>query len=662
MAPEKIKIPELQSKCAHDIHGICPLNKGDMLKLIRDDIPFGIVLFDAADAVWLVNRAMQRILGEPCSRLLGRAMSVDSGEFPLTCFLDKYLEAKKAMTPVNFHNVSLVNDGGEKVYLTGGLSPLRRDNAFHGMILTAEQINDAVLPERNIKSTAKMHPQTPLALMRAALETVGVPEFTDYGEFRGFHSIDNDIAERKTARHELQKARDELGIKVKEWTSDLLESTRNLQSVLRGLSDGILTVDADLKIINANEALQCVCARADQMRPGVHMDDLFEDGEYPPCLKLARDVRRTREPIRGYHAKCRFGQKGNQVVMVNASPLYDLENHFAGAMIVVRDATQRDAPGKRPDERCIYRNIVGRNPNMLKIYQILGKLTDMKTTVLITGESGTGKELIVEALHYGSSTITGPLIKVNCSALAESLLESELFGHVRGAFTGAVNDKIGRFQAAEGGTIFLDEIGDMSLNIQLKLLRVLERKEYERVGDSTTYKADIRVVAATNNDLLEKVRQGVFREDLYYRLRVMVINILPLRERVDDIPLLCEHFMNQFRESYSKDIREIAPDVMDILTGYLWPGNVRELKHTVEHAFIVCEEDVIGVSHLPTELRRFARLDERAGLEAEPRHAERLRLLSALERSHWNKTKAARLLGVSRNTLYRKMEALVIRP
>jgi transcriptional regulator with PAS, ATPase and Fis domain len=315
---------------------------------------------------------------------------------------------------------------------------------------------------------------------------------------------------------------------------------------------------------------------------------------------------------------------------------------------------------------------------MRSVYAVLDQLSEVESTVLVTGESGTGKELVAEALHYGGPRAKGPLIKVNCSALSESLLESELFGHVRGAFTGAIRDKVGRFEAAEGGSIFLDEIGDISPRIQLNLLRVLERKEYERVGDSRTRRANVRVIAATNVDMMDKIRQGLFREDLYYRLKVMVIHLPPLRERTEDIPLLCEHFLAHFRASFAKNIARLNEEVLRIFMTYPWPGNVRELRSALEHASILCPGGDILPGHLPPELFRdqaqaaASGLSVRAGQYGWPGQSQavsapaqrgltREAILEALEHAAYNRAKAARLLGVDRRTLYRNMDKYAIR-
>jgi len=290
---------------------------------------------------------------------------------------------------------------------------------------------------------------------------------------------------------------------------------------------------------------------------------------------------------------------------------------------------------------------------MQQIYELLEDLAHSDTTVLITGESGTGKELVANALHYSGNRAANPLVKVNCSALSDSILESELFGHVKGAFTGAIQDKTGRFEMADKGSILLDEIGEISPAIQLKLLRVIQEKEFERVGESKSIKMDIRIIATTNRNLKESVRQNHFRQDLYYRLKVVEVPLPPLRERIGDIPLLVDHFCKQFNRRFNKNIEGVSDDVLRMFSEYNWSGNIRELEHAIEHAFVLCHGRFIAVDHLPPEIREFNRdqtiiseIESSINLQA---------ILQALEKTGGNKSKAARLLGISRRTIYRKL-------
>lgn len=301
-------------------------------------------------------------------------------------------------------------------------------------------------------------------------------------------------------------------------------------------------------------------------------------------------------------------------------------------------------------------NIVGRSPQMLKIYKTIARVADSKSTVLITGESGTGKELIARAIHYNSSRAGKPFIAIDCSSLAENLLESELFGHVRGAFTGAIANKRGLFEEANSGTCFLDEIGDISLTMQAKLLRVLQEHEIKRVGGTETIKIDVRIIAATNKNLEELVAGKKFREDLFYRLNVVTIHLPPLRERAEDIPLLAEHFLSKFAMENNKPIPHISKDALDLLVRYNWPGNVRELENVIERAVTLSQRPLI----LPEDFPRRLRLEKPSPLPSgilpskiPLSELEKLYIKKVLEETGGNKKKAAEILGIDRRTLYR---------
>jgi len=441
---------------------------------------------------------------------------------------------------------------------------------------------------------------------------------------------------------------------------------RNLEAIFQSIPDAILTVDTNLEIIETNKSLEDICGLGSRISVGTRLDGIPETVSCG-CLDILRSTLATRRPVKERRMECAAGN--GQVLVANSAPLVDSDGNFTGAVLVMRDITRLEELEKTLRERSTFGNIVGKSEPMQRVYTLLEHLADADATVLITGESGTGKELVADAVHYGGKRASGPLVKVNCAALSENLLESELFGHVRGAFTGASADKVGRFQAAQGGTVLLDEIGDISPGIQLKLLRFLESREFERVGDSRTLKADVRVVAATNVDLMDKVRQGLFREDLYYRLKVMVIGLPALRERREDIPLLAEHFMARFGQSSGKHFSGLSPEVMALFMTHPWPGNVRELKHALEHAAILCPGGEMGMEHLPRDLvcppetppwSRRSTDPEPATPQSAPPASDREVLLGALERTGWNKAKAARQLGIGRCTLYRRLERLGI--
>ena len=322
-------------------------------------------------------------------------------------------------------------------------------------------------------------------------------------------------------------------------------------------------------------------------------------------------------------------------------------------------------------DRYRFDNIVGADGGLREVLEVVRRVAETDSTVLITGESGTGKEVIARALHYNSPRADRPLVTVNCGAIPEELLESELFGHVRGAFTNAVAHREGRFAAADGGTIFLDEIGDMSPNLQVKLLRVLQEKTFEPVGSSRTEQVDLRVVAATNQNLRKAIEKKQFREDLFYRLNVIPIQVPPLRERREDIPLLVRHFLERSATNSAPPSCQLSQAALDCVTAHAWPGNVRELENLIERLVVLRGEGEIDLEHLPEELRMPAaapgntppQLSE-AGFSFNDvvDHFEADLILQALERTHWNKNQAAQLLGLNRTTLTEKIKKKGLTP
>ena len=312
-----------------------------------------------------------------------------------------------------------------------------------------------------------------------------------------------------------------------------------------------------------------------------------------------------------------------------------------------------------------FENIIGDHERIQKVFEIVEKVADTDSTILILGDSGTGKELIAKAIHYNSYRRERPFVPVNCAAIPSELLESELFGHEKGAFTNAIRTRVGRFELANGGTVFLDEIGDMNPLLQSKLLRVLQERQFERVGGVKTIKTDIRVIAATHQDLKMAVQQKKFREDLYYRLNVIPVRIPPLRERKSDIPLLAHHFLDYFNRSKKKRIRAISDEAMESLMGYDWPGNVRELENTIERVVILIDHDIITPQDLPEKFHSLPQPEpptlleipeEGISLDSAVNEFERNLILQALIKTGWVKNKAARLLNLNRTTLIEKIK------
>ncbi len=310
-------------------------------------------------------------------------------------------------------------------------------------------------------------------------------------------------------------------------------------------------------------------------------------------------------------------------------------------------------------------NMVGTSNAMREVYRLIDQVADSNATVLIRGESGTGKDLVAHAIHYNSPRAQKPFVKVNCTALPETLLESELFGHEKGAFTGATDRKLGRFERAHGGTIFLDEIGDFPMTMQVKLLRVMQFKEFERIGGHDTIKTNVRIIVATHKNLEEQIKQGLFREDLYYRVNVFPIYMPPLRDRKDDIMLLADNFLEKFARENSKEISRISTPAIDMLTSYHWPGNVRELENCIERAVLVCGGDVIRSEHLPPSLQMIKQNGAATANRTLPQiieNTERELIIDALKKCHGSQKKAADELGITERVIGYKIQKYNILP
>ncbi len=424
----------------------------------------------------------------------------------------------------------------------------------------------------------------------------------------------------------------------------------NLEAIFKSVQDGIITVDEELTGIEINNAAENLFGLSRRHFIGKKLNHI-QNWRGSKCLEILVETLEKRRPLKAYRVQCQH-EKGNERLMtLSTYPLLNGQDQFVGAVMTAKDETYVAHLEEELGEHRQFHNLVGNNKKMREIYYLIEKLADVPTTVLIQGESGTGKELAADAIHHLGNRKDKPFVKVNCSALTESLLESELFGHVKGAFTGAIKDKVGRFQKADGGSILLDEIGDISPRMQLRLLKVLQNKEFERVGESTSSKVDIRILAATNQDLSKKVREGSFREDLYYRLNVVKITLPSLRERREDIPLLLEHFIKKLNKKLGKEIAGVSEEVKRGFMNYSWPGNVRELEHCLEHSFVICSRPVVSFEDLPSDFPGYKDSEDTDGPQ---------RILKALENASWNKAKAARFLGMSRKTLYKKIKGYSI--
>jgi PAS domain S-box-containing protein len=457
---------------------------------------------------------------------------------------------------------------------------------------------------------------------------------------------------------------------------DALADAR-LRPLLKHVSDGVFVVDGDRRIQLFNPAAEAITGVQAADAIGRVCHEIFTGAETGvecaithgrPCT--VRSVFETGRPATHHDATVTFPQGHSKTIRYHAVPLFDDAGEVRRVAVLMQDVSELHQLQRELEERYEFHNIIGKNHRMQEIFRLIEQIADTGATVLIEGESGTGKELVARAIHVHSRRSAKPFVQVNCSALVETLLESELFGHVRGAFTGAVRDKVGRFEAADGGTIFLDEIGDVSPAVQVKLLRVIQERKFERVGENRSRTADVRIISATNRDLKALLQTGAFREDLYYRLRVVPIQLPPLRERREDIPLLVAGFVDRFREQMDKPIESVSDAALARMMDYPWPGNVRELENAVEHAFVRSSGPRLEVADLPAEVRQ-PEAGQPPPTPASPQPApqptlrptetdERAIILSALRATAGNKSQAAEQLGISRTTLWRRMKALDI--
>jgi len=431
-----------------------------------------------------------------------------------------------------------------------------------------------------------------------------------------------------------------------------------LEAAFAALGRVLLLLDADFRVVRATATLDTwVCQGACHKIRGRSIEDLLGARLFGADEALRVSLEHgAREEGRRAFVQCETGAA--RLASVTVAPVLPGAGGWAdGAryLLVLRPAEEDQLI---LEGALAAQGLVARAPAMLKIVRFVESLHRSDATVLITGESGTGKEVVARAIHASSPRRAGPFVAVNCGALPADLLESELFGHVRGAFTGAVRDRVGRFEAARGGVVFLDEIGDMPAVLQVKLLRVLQARTFERVGESAPRAVDARVIAATNVDLKDAIASGRFREDLYYRLRVVPIHVPPLREREEDIEPLARHLLSRIGAREGRAVR-FSPDVLVALQRHPWPGNVRELENAIEYAVAICQRQTVQLEDLPPEIAD-ASLEARPSPEPEADLGtdEAARVRAALDAHRWHHARAAAELGISRTTLWRKMRSL----
>lgn len=438
------------------------------------------------------------------------------------------------------------------------------------------------------------------------------------------------------------------------------------KTVVNTIQDGLMVVDRGGIIVSVNRALETIT--------GYTRKDMIGT----PCTILNCDICEAARDSRGEHwcvlfrtgrlkmRRCTLLRKdGRRIhVLKNATLLRDTDGETIGAVETLTDISeivhkdhQIDAFQRQLRSEDGFHGIIGSSPSMQKVFTLIANAAQSDAPVIILGESGTGKELVAKAIHETGPRKRKPFIKMNCAVLNESLLESELFGHVKGAFTGAYRSREGRFESARGGDIFLDEIGDLPLHTQVKLLRVLEEKVIERVGDNRPIPVDVRIVSATNKELKSLVEEGTFRDDLFFRINVIPIRLPPLRDRIDDIPLLANAFFEKNQLKSRNPIRGISEEAMSFLIMHKWPGNVRELRSAIEYAFVACHEPLIRPEHLPHGIFSNRELHGGSGgLVANMEELQKRELIKALRKSDGNQAEAARMLGVSRVTVWSRIK------
>ncbi|MDY0131254.1 MAG: sigma 54-interacting transcriptional regulator [Desulforegulaceae bacterium] len=429
----------------------------------------------------------------------------------------------------------------------------------------------------------------------------------------------------------------------------------NMDLIINSLGDAVIAHDLNRRIYYFNKTAEQITGYTQEEVLGNDCHDVFPSPicgkNCSFCVGLSPD-----QSFKSKSYKTTFHDKSGtrKELKVNIIPIRDSFNILRGVTASIKDLTELNLAKEQILKEQNFNGIIGKDPEMLKVFQQIKDLALYDTPAHIYGETGTGKELVARAIHNESIRSSLPFVPINCGALPEGLIESELFGHVKGAFSGAIRDKKGRFELADKGTIFLDEVGELPKNIQVKLLRVLQEGTFEKVGGESTIKVDVRVLSATNRNLKQAVQKGEFRDDLYYRLNVVPIYLVPLKKRKNDIPVLCAHFLKKIASRHKQEKLDISKRALSALMDYDWPGNVRELENIIEYSIIHSLGSVIDLESLPEEIQEVAKNRDKTLRTNKSRgKLNRAAVIYALEKTGGNKTKAAKILGVGRATLYR---------
>ena len=442
--------------------------------------------------------------------------------------------------------------------------------------------------------------------------------------------------------------------------SSTLKSTLSLQTeiILDSIADGVFTVDSDWRITFFNRAAEKITGFSASEAVGLRCYEVFQADMCGSACAL-KSTMENKEPVVNYAVVILRADGKKIPISVSTALLKDATGRVIGGVETFRDLSLVETLRKEIDRQYNFQDIIARSPVMRRLFAILPEVARSESTVLIQGESGTGKELLSRAIHTLSPRAKGPFVAVNCGALPDTLLESELFGHVAGAFTDAKRNRTGRFAMADGGTLFLDQIGDISPALQVRLLRVLEERTYEPLGSSKTVRTNARILTASNQDLSRLVEAGLFRKDLYYRVNVVKLELPPLAQRKEDIPLLSAHFIERLNKLRNKNVTGLSQQALTVFMRHDWPGNIRELENVIEFAFILCNDGLIQLRCLPEYLKAESCRLVDFGVPSLV-DAERHTIVNALEHNNWRRMAAARQLGIDKNTLRRKMKRLNI--
>ena len=687
-----IPLPNSQGTMSGAIISIRDARDPSRFSLIFNSIADGVFTVDHNLRITSFNRAAEEITGWPSREAIGKpcreifqsnlcgdncilARSVREGKSNVNQLV--FIKSKNGRTiPINITTSPLIDPDGKVI---GGVETFRDATGTLEHELTLESIAEGVFTvDRDWRLTQ---------FNRAAETITGWKREEVLGKpcTEVFHSNicgDNCIlgqcvrqGEAISERRIFIKGKDGQTIPISISAAPLLdpeghiiggvETFRDLTAVmtkaliLESVADGVFTVDRNWKITSFNRAAETITGWRSEDAIGQSCGDVFHSSICGKNCAIAQSL---------YSGKAVANRsifirdiQGKQIpISISASPLLDHEGKIIGGVETFRDLSEVTELRRQLAKQFSFGQIISKSPAMQRIFNILPQIAHSESNVLILGESGTGKELIARAIYTSSRRHKGPFVAINCGALPETLLESELFGYKAGAFTDARQDRPGRFATAEGGTLFLDEIGDIPGSLQVKLLRVLQEKVYEPLGSSKPVKADVRIIAATNRDLLNLVKEGLFREDLFYRLNVVKVHLPPLRDRMEDIPMLADHFTKRFSIQQGKDIVGVSERALALLMRYHFPGNIRELENIIEYAFILCHGGYILPEHLPDP---FTPVENIPGIEPlslnKPQSMEEIEkqaIHQALERNQWKRLATCRELQISKDTLRRKME------